>query len=118
MTGRLLLVDDDEDVRQLMRLWLRHAWTIDAVATGAEGLERCRAHRYDAIVLDQRLPHLTGLETARRLRERGDDTPIVLFSAFLDPTMSQVASELGLTLVAKDDLHGLVSTLAAGHDPG
>lgn len=108
---RLLLVDDDWDVRQVVRLWLWGHWAIEEVATGEEALQRCSERRYAAVILDQRMPHLSGLEVARRLRGRGDDTPIVLFSAYLDPAGSALAEALGLTTVSKDDLERLVDVL-------
>lgn len=112
----LLLVDDDADVRQILRLWLRHRWMVDEAASGQEALDRCRQHRYAAIVLDQRLPGLSGVETARRLRDQGVDTAVVLFSAFLDPRTTESARELGLTVIAKDELDRLVEALATADD--
>lgn len=111
---RLLVVDDDEDVRLLVRLWLGESWTIEEVATGEEALERCRTQRYEALVLDHRMPRMTGLEVARALRDRGDDTPIVLFSAYLDRAGADQAQALGLTEVSKDDLPRLGDVLSGG----
>lgn len=114
---RLLVVDDDEDVRLLVRLWLGESWTIEEVATGEEALERCRTQRYEALVLDYRMPRMTGLEVARALRDRGDDTPIVLFSAYLDRAGEDQAQALGLTEVSKDDLPRLDDVLSGGANP-
>lgn len=111
---RLLVVDDDEDVRQLIRLWLGECWTIEEVASGEEALQRCRTQRYAAVVLDHRMPRMTGLEVARALRDRGDDTPIVLFSAYLDPAGADQARALGLIQVSKDDLPRLGEVLSGG----
>lgn len=110
---RLLLVDDDPDVRQIIRLWLRREWEIDEAASAQDALARCRDHGYAAIVLDQRMPHVSGVEIARRLREAGDDTPIVLFSAFLDAETVQAAQRLQLTVVPKDEVSRLAESLPA-----
>lgn len=114
---RLLLVDDDHDVRHLVRLVLRQEWTIDEVSSGQEALKRCQEERYAAIILDHRMSRMTGLEVAQQLRQRGDDTAIVLFSAFLDPDMSDRAEALQVTVVPKDDLEQLVASLPADGGP-
>lgn len=110
---RVLLVDDDADVRQIVRLWLREDWIIDEVTTGEEALERCGTQDYTALILDHRMPRMTGLQVARLLRDRGDDTPIVLFTAYLDPDGTDQARALGLIAVPKDDLAQLADVLSA-----
>ncbi len=109
---RVLLVDDEEDVRLLLRLALnRRDWTVDEASSGQEALERCGTNTYDAIVLDQRMPRMTGIEVAQQLRDDGIETPIVLFSAFLDPAVEAQAREVGLIAIPKDDLQRLVDAL-------
>jgi DNA-binding NarL/FixJ family response regulator len=94
-----LIVDDEEDMRVLLRATIEAnpdlAVTAEA-ATGEEGLERWREHRPGVVVLDQRMPGMSGLETAEVILAEDPDQPIVLFSAYLDSEMRDAASQLGI----------------------
>ncbi len=62
----------------------------DEAASGEEALERSSSNPYDLILLDQRMPPgLSGIEVAEQLRDEGSSTPIVLYSAFLDPSVEE-----------------------------
>jgi PAS domain S-box-containing protein len=82
-TGRVLLVEDEPTLRMFAAEALTTAnYAVDQAATGAEALARVRAARgrYDAIVLDVRLPDLTGDAVATELRAMHVDMPILLAS--------------------------------------
>jgi response regulator RpfG family c-di-GMP phosphodiesterase len=67
---RLLIVDDDADVRQFCRSVLEHpSLRCDEAAHGEAALEAVRAHRYDLVLLDIDMPQMNGREVLRRLRE-------------------------------------------------
>src|SRR6476620_12023037 len=81
---RVLVVDDDEDVRRLCAInleWDGHE-TIDA-AGGAEGLKLISSAAPDVGLLDVMMPSIDGLEALRRIRqsESSVDLPVVLISA-------------------------------------
>jgi two-component system, OmpR family, response regulator len=79
---RLLVVDDEEQLSDAMRRGLVHeGFAVDVAATGPRALELAADGAYDVILLDLMLPGLSGYEVARRLRERGDWTPILVVSA-------------------------------------
>ncbi|GAB2918941.1 response regulator transcription factor [Streptomyces mayteni] len=70
-TQRLLLVEDEPTLRELLSASLRLAgFEVIAVETGGQALEAVREQRPDLIVLDVLLPDVDGFEVARRLRER------------------------------------------------
>ena len=69
----------------------------------------------DAVVLDQRMPLITGLQVAQELVARGEHPPLVLFSAYLHPTLQAAAEELGVVTVVKTDLLELVDVLRNTH---
>lgn len=79
----VLIVDDDpDDVAQFERAMAGHPWRIHSASTGAEGLRRAFESHYDAIVLDYRLGDMTGTEVLLRLREAGNETPVLIQSGF------------------------------------
>ena len=102
MTGeRLLLVDDEENLRSMLEAALRHSgFEVASAATGREAIDAVPAARPDLIVLDVMLPDLDGFEVCRRLRSDGSRTP-VLFLTARDGTDDKVR---GLTLGGDDYL--------------
>ncbi len=100
---RLLLAEDEADMRELVALHLRDAGhEVAAVADGAEALERALAEPWDLIVLDLALPRLDGVEVCRQLRARqeGGYTPILMLTA----RSSEIDRVLGLETGADDYL--------------
>jgi len=77
----VLIVDDDPNIRELLRIYLaRDGYrTLEAV-DGVGALARARSEHCDLVLLDIMLPDLDGLEVCRQLREEGD-TPIMLLTA-------------------------------------
>ncbi|KOX09884.1 response regulator [Micromonospora profundi] len=79
--SQVLLIEDHQTVRDGLQLALtRQGHTVDAVATGEQGLERLRAATADVVVLDLMLPGMDGFEVCRRIRQLGD-LPIIMLTA-------------------------------------
>ncbi|MEO8845469.1 MAG: response regulator [Kofleriaceae bacterium] len=76
----ILVVEDEITDRERLVTALANAgYAVEAVSTGAEAVERCETHEYDAITLDLLLPDMTGLEVLQRLRTgRNDKVPIIV----------------------------------------
>jgi CheY-like chemotaxis protein len=109
MAKRVLIVDDEPSMRFLERVMLEAAGhDVEEASGGRDALLRAEHDGFNAIVLDFRMPDLTGLEVARELRSRGDLTPVVLYSGYLDPRVAVEAGELGCDLLDKSDTDGLV----------
>jgi CheY-like chemotaxis protein len=113
---KLLVADDEEDMRVLVRSIIDRAnqgLRVDSeAADGLEAVERWRESRPDVVVLDQRMPGLTGLEAAERILGEQPDQAIVLFSAFLTDAMRATAAALGIkACVSKEKLFSLPETL-------
>jgi DNA-binding response OmpR family regulator len=79
---RILLVEDERKVASFIARALRErSYAVDVAASGEEGLELAATESYDAILLDIRLPGVSGIEVCRQLRQRGLETPILMLTA-------------------------------------
>lgn len=98
-TVRVLIVDDEPDLRLLLRTMLGLDPRIEIAgeaADGGRGLELFRELRPDVLVLDQRMPVLEGLEVAALVLADDPQQAIVLVSAYLDDAMRAEANALGV----------------------
>jgi len=99
--GKLLLVDDEDNLRVMLQAALRHSgFEVEPAASGREALDKVSSVQPDLIVLDVMLPDLDGFEVCRRLRAEGKRTPVVFLTA-KDATEDKVR---GLTLGGDDYL--------------
>ena len=79
---KILVVEDDKTVGQYVKRGLTEAgFHADLVGDGAEGLRLATGGHYDMLVLDLRLPALSGFDVLRTLRDRGDGTPVLVLTA-------------------------------------
>ncbi|MFB3069389.1 MAG: response regulator [Gemmatimonadales bacterium] len=79
---KILVVEDDRTLGQFVQRGLEEQRiNVDLVADGPQGLERASHGEYDVIVLDLRLPGLSGVEVLRTLRDRGVGTPVLVLTA-------------------------------------
>jgi DNA-binding response OmpR family regulator len=98
---RVLVVEDDEEIAQVLQRSLRmEGYEVKLAGDGVQALEESHAFLPDILVLDLGLPRLDGIDVARRLREGGDDVPILMLTA-RDALDSRVA---GLDVGADDYL--------------
>jgi CheY-like chemotaxis protein len=89
---RLLIVDDDAELRATLDEALSDEHELEMVATASEALA-LGPERFDGIFTDYRMPVMSGLELRALLQERGVPAPVVLMSA--DPDVGQRASLSG-----------------------
>lgn len=115
---RILVVDDDADVRSVCKAGLgRRGHDVEVASSGTHGVERARSSSFDVVVLDQRMPGMSGIEAAGALREAGYAGALLLFSGYLDDEARDRAAALGTPTLDKGDIGLLVETvegLAAG----
>jgi two-component system copper resistance phosphate regulon response regulator CusR len=79
---KVLIVEDDPTVgRYVQRGLEEHQYQADLVDDGLEGLRLISGGQYDLVVLDLRLPGMSGVEVVRTLRDRGITTPILVLTA-------------------------------------
>jgi DNA-binding response OmpR family regulator len=97
MTRRVLVVDDDRTVSDVVCRYLEHAgYAVTHAADGAAALAAVARERPDLVVLDLMLPEVDGLEVCRRLRAKpGDALPIVMLTAAGDEADRITGLQLG-----------------------
>jgi CheY-like chemotaxis protein len=118
----MLIVDDELDMRMLVRIVIEMANNgLSIVGEAADGAEALQVWRDldgppvpDVIILDNRMPELSGLEVAEEILEERPGQLIVLYSAFLDDTVRARAAELGIArCVSKNELEQLPHVVRA-----
>jgi DNA-binding response OmpR family regulator len=97
MSGRILLVEDDQRIRASMRLALEdEGYEVDEAGSGEEGLDRFADQPADVVLIDLMLPGIDGFECCRQLR-RTSTVPVIM-------------------VTARTDTHDVVAGLEAGAD--
>ncbi len=82
---RVLVVEDDRETANYLIKGLRESGhVVDHAPDGVEGLELARGQSYDAAIVDRMLPRLDGLSLVKRMREDGNETPVLFLSALGD----------------------------------
>ena len=104
-TFRVVLIDDDPDLRRLVKLTLEFTagWEVTTAADGAEGIDVVRDVRPDVAVVDYMMPGMDGYEVSRRLREDPEtaDIPIVFLTARKELDDAQVRQSGAVGVVVK-----------------
>jgi DNA-binding response OmpR family regulator len=97
MNKRVLIVDDEEHIRRMMRLTLEAAgYEVGEAGDGQQGLEVFGdGSGWDAVLLDQRMPGMDGLEALRRVRERSSGARVIMVTAYASIELAVEAMKLG-----------------------
>jgi len=117
---RVLIADDHEIILRLLSVLISRDFDlVGAVLNGPAVLKQAEGLHLDAIVMDISMPGMTGIEAARQLRERGDRTPIVFVSDYVDDEVLQAAFDAGGTAyvskpLASEELVFALQTVIAG----
>src|SRR6266581_7924844 len=83
MSARILIADDDEVSRQLFAETLeQEGYRVDRAQSGDEALSLLRDELYELLIIDVRMPGMTGLEVTRILHEKNSSLPIIVMTAF------------------------------------
>jgi two-component system response regulator HydG len=94
--SRILVIDDDQGVRESMERILHGAgYTVQAVSTGEEGYELARGGAFDVILSDMRMPGMSGLDVLRRLRDVRVDAALIIMTGFGTVDTAVEAMKLG-----------------------
>lgn len=113
-TRRVLIVDDAEDLRELLRFGLERSNDLEVVGEAVDGVdavEQARALQPDLVFLDVAMPRMDGLEALPLIREAVPHVRVVVLSGFNEGTMAENARRAGADhyVVKGGPLHELVA---------
>ena len=111
----VLVVDDEADIRFVVRRMIERmegdSLVVHEASSGDEAIERWRALRPDVIVLDQRMPGLSGVETAARILAEHPAQRLILFTAYRDDLEDEAGLTAGIARLSKSQLNRLPAEL-------
>ncbi len=94
--GSVLVVDDEESIRESLRMILEYeGYRVDEAAGGGQALARIGDRPPDAVLLDIKMPEMDGLTVLSKLRERGYDMPVLVISGHADVSTAVEATRKG-----------------------
>lgn len=83
MSKRILIVDDEKNIRMTLKHCLREQkYDLDIAINGDEALSKIKSNEYDLVLLDIKMPGLSGMDVLKRLRESGNNTNIIMMTAY------------------------------------
>ena len=123
--GTILLVEDFDDTRLMMKLWLlKHGYRVIEAETGEEAIAAAQRELPDLIIMDMMMPGMNGLDATRRIREYQAlrQTPIVAVSAYGADEYRSLAIDAGCykyisTPFEPSELADLIKSLIAAKGP-
>jgi DNA-binding NtrC family response regulator len=81
--GRILVIDDEGDIRESLDALLSlEGYEVDLAANATEGTKRLESHVYDLVLLDLMMPDRSGMDVLKDVRDRDHETPIFMITAF------------------------------------
>lgn len=114
---RVLVIDDMPDLRLMLRTAIEAAgWEVEEASSGEEALESFRRSPPSIVVVDYRMPGLSGSEVARTLRDEGFRGPLIVYSAYLTPEVEAEATALGATAISKTNFLELLRVIGDRRD--
>jgi FixJ family two-component response regulator len=121
--ARILIIDDEANIRMMIRLALQHAGhSVASAADGAEGLEKfADGSEWDLVLVDQRMPGLQGLDVLREILARASETRAIMITAFGTIDLAVEAMKAGATDFLRkpftaEVLRGAVSAALSRHE--
>ncbi|MBS3888980.1 MAG: response regulator [Firmicutes bacterium] len=95
---KVLVIDDQVGIRALLtEVFTVLGYEVIEAGNGSEGLEVMDKRKPDIILLDMKMPGLSGIETLRLIRARNHHVPIILVTAYQENDMMAEAEKLGVT---------------------
>ncbi|BAY98317.1 response regulator receiver domain protein [Tolypothrix tenuis PCC 7101] len=114
---KLVIADDDSDSRTMLAFLLeQEGWEVMEAKDGKEALEQVLTQQPDLLILDNRMPELTGAEVYQNLQARGIKLAVVLVTAYNQ--VDELASSLGISYFVNKpyDITKLLTTIESAYE--
>ncbi|HWX39936.1 MAG TPA: response regulator, partial [Blastocatellia bacterium] len=104
MMEKILVVDDERSMRELLELVLkREGYAVHTAENGARALDLVRQNLYDLMISDVKMPDINGIDLLMRVRDVSPDTMVIMITAFATVETARRAFKLGAEdMVVKD----------------
>jgi DNA-binding response OmpR family regulator len=94
--GKILLIDDEVDIRGFMQMFFEdRGFEIDIAEDGLQGVEKFKLNQYDLILSDMMMPGMLGLDVLRHIKQVKPEQKVILITGVKEKSMVQKAMELG-----------------------
>ncbi|ETR71610.1 MAG: two-component system, NtrC family, response regulator PilR [Candidatus Magnetoglobus multicellularis str. Araruama] len=92
----ILIVDDDNDMREFLEIMLAdEGYDVTCAAEAKQALGFCKKIKFDLIITDLRMPKIDGIEFIKRVKEILPETPVVLITGYASPDSAYAAMQEG-----------------------
>lgn len=82
---KILFIEEEKELQAvILKLFPKDQYRVIAAGDGVEGLQKCRNEEFDLIILDYHMPKLDGIRFYQQIRERGDMTPMLFTTAYVE----------------------------------
>ena len=97
--ARILVIDDDEDMPIVAGLALESlGYSLTIVQSGLEGVKAARGSVFDLLIVDLKMPGMSGAATIKEIRTFRPDVPVIVMTGSLDPIAESIEPEIRLCL--------------------
>ena len=100
---RVLVAEDDEGLCSVLKRGLaENGYTVDAATDGELALRYLQAYEYEVVIVDWRMPKVSGLEVVQQLRRRGSSVPVLMLTARDEASDRVTGLDAGLTTISSN----------------
>jgi len=93
---KILIIDDERSIRETLEMFLREKeYEVITAKDGERGLEAIQKERLDIVILDIHLPGMDGLAVLKKIKERGENTSVIMITAYHDTETAMRAIKIG-----------------------
>ena len=95
MKKRILVCDDEEGIRESLKLILEKDYDIFFAESGDEAIEKSKTNKADIVILDIKMPKKDGLETLKELKKLNPSSKVIIATGYKSADIAQEAMRLG-----------------------
>lgn len=111
---RIMVIDDDQTIRDVLRDYLQElGYFVILAADGLEGMDRIKQEQYDLIILDIRMPYVSGIGLVKIAREINPDIPVICMTGYgISPEKIAAEEQVDLILSKPFELKTLSQAIS------